>query len=1291
MYWEDDDAWYAGVVAECDANSSKVLILYEDGDEEWIDLAREKVEWIDAKATTLTKELKKATAMKRKRATAVIESDDDDDNGGKESEYELSEEEEEESEDDVDLVVDDGDDDEDIAMEMDEEEPVTTKKKPKSSLMKTTGAGTRTPGVAVNNGVSITPASADGPPTTTPTATKQHHRRPVPGHAPASSSALRAALDRSPSQNNTASASTALVDAATAAATDASRFSSREASRFPFLLPNKIQDANRRRPGSPGYDPTTLHIPPDWFKQNKISEGQRQWWEFKSANWGSVLLFKMGKFYEMFEMDAHVGAECLGLSYMKGDQPHCGFPEAGYAAMAERLARAGHRVVVIEQTETPDGLAKRNEDRKRRGLKKDAVVRREKVAVLSKGTLVDADMMSAVADAQYIMSLFERQCTSGSGSNAMYRIGAVAVDVASGQVLIGEWNDDDLRTRLRAVLTALSPVEVVLPTGGGLSGASRRVVMGVLRSPLVNEMALGDGDGQFWSAEETWKRLLEDAGASATSYVEEEGEEGGGGPGGYYASVDALPPVLREMRDSNATASTSTAALSALGGCISYLQGALLDRRVLGAGRLEPLSNAVGVAGTSDASNAVGSNPDSTTATATAPPAPDRPPSFMLLDGPALENLEILENAEGGIAGTLMAALDHCTTPFGRRRLRQWLCRPLCRAEDIVRRQDAVADLMGPVEEASGRARKILAGVSDLERALARLGASGAGVGSLRDAPRVILYENVSKKRVQAFVNTLRALERVQEAISVFSSSSVPQEDIKSTLLKDLVTPVHDGGSFPDLASALSEMQSAADWDEAESSGRVVPVAGMDPAYDAAVTATANADTALEEYLTEIKAELGSRDVRFASLNKESHVIECGEGVVVPKNWEAMQGKKGVKRYINAELRDLVSGREKALEMKEKAQAGILQAILRRFAENNAVWTAAVEAVAVLDALMSLAVAAACAAGPMVRPTILPWSLDADPVFEAIELRHPAGITVGGSTGSGAFVPNDVTIGGGTAGSTPPFIVLTGPNMGGKSTLMRQVCLAAVAAQVGAWVPARSLTLTPADAVFVRMGARDRIMLGQSTFFVELSETAAALASATRYSLVALDELGRGTATTDGAAIASAVLDHLSRSIKCRGVFATHYHHISDSHASDPHVSIKHMGCAVTPATAEGEVEEVTFLYRLTDGACPKSYGVNVARLAGLPEEVVYRAAVVSEQAEERGVGGLKTAPLGTVAAVGGGGGGGGDEMEVDDGEDVSNELLGKVVAACRQATQASPEAGLERMQREVRLLLEGK
>ena len=185
--------------------------------------------------------------------------------------------------------------------------------------------------------------------------------------------------------------------------------------------------------------------------------------------------------------------------------------------------------------------------------------------------------------------------------------------------------------------------------------------------------------------------------------------------------------------------------------------------------------------------------------------------------------------------------------------------------------------------------------------------------------------------------------------------------------------------------------------------------------------------------------------------------------------------------------------------------------------------------------------------------------------------------------------------------------------MGGKSTYLRQVCLAAIMAHVGADVPAASFEMTAMDAVFARAGAKDNLAGGQSTFMVELSETGAMLRRATKHSLVALDELGRGTATADGAAIAHAVATHLVDA-RCRTLFSTHYHRLADDHARDPNVALAHMACRVeSPRERAGESsygrETVTFLYTLASGACPRSYGVNVARLAGLPERVCLAAA----------------------------------------------------------------------------------
>jgi DNA mismatch repair protein MSH6 len=301
----------------------------------------------------------------------------------------------------------------------------------------------------------------------------------------------------------------------------------------------------------------------------------------------------------------------------------------------------------------------------------------------------------------------------------------------------------------------------------------------------------------------------------------------------------------------------------------------------------------------------------------------------------------------------------------------------------------------------------------------------------------------------------------------------------------------------------------------------------------------------------------------------------------------------------------------------------------------------------------------------MCRPALLPPAGGGARALLRLEsARHPAvarALSSGGALaatlaacgGTTDFIPNDVALGG-AAG--PTAVLLTGPNMGGKSTYLRTACTAVVLAQLGAYVPAEAATLTPVDRIFTRVGASDRILAGQSTFFVELAETSTILRHATEHSLVILDELGRGTSTFDGNAIAYAVTQHLVADIRCRTLFATHYHTLCDDFADNAGVALGHMvrkgekalaplylattqaraplthtqfakhaptpraqGCLVEEEAGEGgapPAARVTFLYKFAPGACPKSYGLNVARLARLPESIIERAAVKSAEFE---------------------------------------------------------------------------
>lgn len=291
------------------------------------------------------------------------------------------------------------------------------------------------------------------------------------------------------------------------------------------------------------------------------------------------------------------------------------------------------------------------------------------------------------------------------------------------------------------------------------------------------------------------------------------------------------------------------------------------------------------------------------------------------------------------------------------------------------------------------------------------------------------------------------------------------------------------------------------------------------------------------------------------------------------------------------------------------AQKDTLRSIFQRFDSKAALWTQAIECVSTLDALLSLAKVSA--APGYCWPDFLPSH---KPVLDIAEGRHPMLDQTLAERGDVAYIPNSVAL-----GNPARLMLVSGPNMGGKSTLLRQTCLIAVLAQIGCRVPAQRCRMTLVDRIFTRVGASDRILSGQSTFFVELAETASILLNATTHSLCILDELGRGTATFDGTAIAHAVTDHLVTKVCCRAMFATHYHSLVEDWEMDPRVSLGHMDCIVQGSDeATKDSENVTFLYKLCGGASPKSYGINVAKLAKLPEIVIQLARQHSQAFELR-------------------------------------------------------------------------
>jgi len=530
------------------------------------------------------------------------------------------------------------------------------------------------------------------------------------------------------------------------------------------------------------------------------------------------------------------------------------------------------------------------------------------------------------------------------------------------------------------------------------------------------------------------------------------------------------------------------------------------------------------------------------------------------LDDMTRRNLELVEPLRPGASGaTVLEVLDRTMTPMGARLLRRWLLAPLVDPAAINARLDAV-DVLVRDPRGRDRVREALDGVRDLERLAGR-----AALG--RATPRELGALRDSIARLPDVRSALDGLEARGQA------AALEQAAERFDLLADL----GDG-----LASALVERPPAqtADGD------------AIRPGYDRELDELKDARDGGKQYIASLQARerertaIPSLKVGFNKVFGYYIEVTNAHKDRVPPDYERRQTLSGAERFVTPELKQYeakVLGAEERIAVRE---AELVDALRTRVADAVTRVQTTAGIVAELDVWSGLADLAHREA--YVRPQVT-----ADFTIELEASRHPV---VERMMAREAFIPNDVRLDEGAR-----VILLTGPNMAGKSTLLRQVGLCVLLAQVGCFVPARRAVIGVVDRLFTRVGASDNLVRGQSTFMVEMSETSAILHGATARSLVLLDEIGRGTSTYDGVAIAWAVTEHLHNVIGCKTVFATHYHELTQlteelAHARNFNVAVREAG------------DEIVFLHRLEPGGADRSYGIHVGRLAGLPGVVVGRA-----------------------------------------------------------------------------------
>eukprot|EP01135_Chromosphaera_perkinsii_P005658 Nk52_evm29s356 gene=Nk52_evmTU29s356 len=564
----------------------------------------------------------------------------------------------------------------------------------------------------------------------------------------------------------------------------------------------------------------------------------------------------------------------------------------------------------------------------------------------------------------------------------------------------------------------------------------------------------------------------------------------------------------------------------------------------------------------------------------------------LLLDGQTLLNLDILQctsdsgssKNDTGNKGSLLGLLNHCRSPFGKREFVRWLCHPIMNIPELNGRYDAIEDLSSNTD--------LLDEIS-------------SALSSLPDLERLVSRVHTKHCKVKDFLVTLKGFREVSDLMKILKSNA---EDLKS---KRLVS-ICNSKVFEGVIEIVEGTEKLFNKKMALSESTIQPTKGACKEYDDVNDEILEMEEKLQMILLELRKKLKCRSIGYKHINKEPYQLEIPVGITVPSSFELKSQTKSIKRYWSPEISKLMTPWQEAKETRRLVLEQQFDRVLEHFDSSYNVLTAAVDKIAELDCLVSLTIASRSIGEPVCRPELFEAE-GREPFLELKSMRHPC-ISEENGMFSKNFIPNDTCVGNadGNGQSQKNIIILTGPNMGGKSTLLRQTCIAVIMAQIGCLVPAASCKLTPVDRIFTRIGANDNILAGQSTFMVELSETSNILRSATKNSLVILDELGRGTSTYDGYAIAYAVLNHIATTLQCRTMFSTHYHLLTEEFTSCPVVAFYHMACQVNE-----ESKEVTFLYELQEGVCPKSYGMHVANMAGVPSEIVENAEMKAENMEK--------------------------------------------------------------------------
>lgn len=815
----------------------------------------------------------------------------------------------------------------------------------------------------------------------------------------------------------------------------------------------------------------------------------RQYLEIKKQYPGTLLFFRLGDFYELFNEDAVIGARELEITLTarhKDSQnpvPMCGVPHHSAAGYISRLVKKGFRVAICEQTED--------------AVKGNKLVKREVVRVITPGTAIDSQLAEA-KESVYLSAV--------SGSDNTFA--AAFLELSTGEFFTTQFSGANAWNNVCAEIESYAPRELLY------AASMRDTVRNSFGEPLnstsfKNVVSIAPPDSGKFSTTLTelddWIFNFDDCRRLLLSQLKAKELSGFG-----------LDDKIEAVRSA--------------GACLYYANETqkVSARHILDIQYFESAD-------------------------------------YMILDAVTLKNLEIIETRSDSRKKTLLSVIDETITGMGGRLLRSWLLRPSIKKSEIQTRQNAVAELTDPMLR--DKIRFLLKEVADLERLVGRL---NLGTATARD----LIALNRTLSQAPVFIQTL--------------------SDAKGLLLQVLSENIFE---LPQVRTLISNAIS----DEPPvniADGGVIKE-GFNAELDELRRLSQNAKQTIAAFEADERKRTGISNLKIKYNNVFGYFIEISKGNVsrVPGDYERRQTLTNAERYTTIQLKEW---EEKVLGAEEKIkiiELDLFQKIKSEVTKETHNLQSTARALATLDALGSLG------------ETAQRWNYIAPILHDGDEIeikdgRHP----IVEAHIKDQFIPNDIRMN----NSTDRLLVITGANMAGKSTIMRQIALIQVLAQTGSFVPATAARIPILDRIWTRVGASDDLASGRSTFMVEMTETAAILHNATPRSLILLDEIGRGTSTFDGLSIAWAVAEYLHNSPEhsAKTLFATHYHELTELAENLP-------GAQNYRVTATEKDGDIVFLHKIEKGKASKSYGIAVAKLAGLPQQTITRAQEVLNKLEQ--------------------------------------------------------------------------